>query len=94
MTQVMIRHKVENYADWKSAFDGFAETRKSGGEKSYRILHPSDNPNDLVLFFEWESVEKAETFLASSELKEAMQRAGVAGEPHVQFLNLLDQGTL
>jgi quinol monooxygenase YgiN len=94
MTQVMIQHKVRDYADWKAEFDNFAEFRKSHGEQSYRVLHPSEDPNDLVLFFEWDSTEKAETFLASSELKSAMQRAGVTEEPTIQFLNEVAQGSL
>ena len=94
MIPIIIRHKVKDYSTWKSAFDSFAEYRKTSGEKSYRILHPSTDPNDLVLFFEWESTEKAETFLQSSELRTTMERAGVAESPKVEFLNQVDIGSL
>jgi len=92
MIPIIIRHKVNDYTSWKTEFDAFAETRKSSGEKSYRILHPSTDPNDLVLLFEWESTEKAETFLRSPELKAAMERAGVAEEPQVEFFKQVDFG--
>ena len=94
MTHVMIKHKVQDYAAWKAEFDNFADTRRSSGEKSYRILHPSDDPNDLTLLFEWDSPENAETFLSSKELKSTMQRAGVAEEPKIQFLNEVAKGNL
>jgi len=94
MTNIMIKHKVVDYAAWKVEFDNFADVRKSSGEKSYRILHPSDDPNNLTLLFEWDSMKNAETFLASPELKTTMQRAGVAEEPKVLFLNEVAQGTL
>ena len=94
MSQVLIKHKVENFATWKSAFDNFADFRKSSGEKSYRVLHPADDPNDLTLLFEWDSQENAETFLASSELKSAMEQAGVAEAPKIQLLNQAAKGSL
>ncbi len=94
MTQVLVKHKVKDYDTWKDVFDNFASTRKTGGEKSYRILRPSENPNDLTLLFEWDTAENARTFMKSSELKSTMQRAGVAEEPTIQFLTEIDKGTL
>ena len=94
MTHVLVKHKVKDHAAWKVAFDNFADVRKSSGEKSYRILHPGDNPNDLTLLFEWDSQKNAETFFTSPELKSAMQQAGVAEEPKIQFMNVLTQGNL
>jgi quinol monooxygenase YgiN len=91
---IMIRHKVQDYATWKTAFDNFASFRRTSGEQSYRILHPSDDSNDLTLIFEWDSQGHAETFLASPELKDAMQQAGVAEEPKIQFMNEPAQGAL
>ena len=94
MTYLLIKHRVQDYTAWKSVFDNFAEFRKSSGEKSWRILHPAGDGNDLTLLFEWDDHANAEKFLASSELKSAMQRAGVAEEPQVQFLSEIAQGTL
>ena len=94
MTQVLVNHKVKDYDKWKEVFDNFAPTRRTGGEKSYRILRPSENPNDLTLLFEWDTPEHAQTFMKSTELKKAMERGGVAGEPTIQFLTEIDKGTL
>ena len=92
--QVLITHKVQDYAKWKVEFDNFAHFRKSSGEKSYHIFHSSDDANDLTLLFEWDNKKNAEKFLTSSELKSAMQQAGVAEEPRIQFLNEAAKGTL
>lgn len=94
MTPILIRHKVSDYSNWKTEFDAFAETRKSGGEQSYRILRPSDDPNDLILFFEWDTTERALTFLQSPELKSAMERAGVTEEPRIEILDQVDFGSV
>jgi hypothetical protein len=92
MTHVLVKHKVNDYATWKAEFDKFADFRKSSGEKSFRILHPSDNPNDLTLLFEWDNVKNAETFMTSTELQSTMQRAGVSEKPNIQFLDQIAQG--
>jgi hypothetical protein len=36
--------------------------------------------------FEWESLEAARSFMASDELKARMTKAGVKGQPRVEFL--------
>jgi hypothetical protein len=94
MTHIIVKHKVNDYPAWKDAFDNFVDFRKSSGEKSYRIFQPGDNTNDLTVLFEWDTRKNAENFFASSELKSAMQRAGVAGEPEIRFLNEVAQGRL
>ena len=92
MAHILIKHKVNDYPVWKAVFDNFADFRKSSGEQTHQILHTADNSNDLTLFFKWDSVENAKTFLSSSELKTAMQKAGVSEEPNIQFLNEATQG--
>jgi quinol monooxygenase YgiN len=94
MIHVMIKHKVKDFGAWKTAFDNFAGTRKSSGEQSYRVLHPTNDANDLTLIFGWDSTRNAEAFLASPELKSAMGRAGVVEEPQVVFMHEVAQGTL
>lgn len=89
-----VQHKVRDYKAWKEVFDNFEETRRSGGEKSYHVMQTQDDPNDLHLMFEWDSPEKARSFFQSPELKDAMKKAGVVEEPKINFLNLLDEGTL
>lgn len=94
MLHVSIRHKVKDYAAWKTVFDNFASTRKSFGEKTHHIFHQLDNPNDLQLLFEWDTLQNAEKFFASTELKSRMQSAGVIETPVIQFLKSVGQGSL
>lgn len=94
MAHILITHRVNDYGTWKKEFENFADVRKSSGEKSFIVLHPEENPNNLTLLFEWDSARNAEKFLASPELKSAMQRAGVVEEPTIQMLSPIAQGTL
>ena len=86
MAHLLIKHKVKDYPSWKKVFDGFIETRKAGGEKSFQIMHPKNDANNLLGIFEWDTLENAQKFANSSELKEVMGNAGVIDQPEVYFL--------
>ena len=92
MAHLFIKHKVKDYPSWKKVFDGFIETRRVGGEKSYQILHPENDGNNLLAIFEWDNLANAKKFAGSSELKEAMSNAGVIGQPEVYFLEEYPNG--
>jgi quinol monooxygenase YgiN len=93
MAIVLIKHPVEDYEKWKAEFDAFHDTRKSNGEQNYRIYRTIDDPNNLVAFFEWDNIDNAKAFLASSDLKDAMQEAGVSGQPEITIMEIADQGS-
>ena len=92
MANLFIRHKVKDYTAWKATFDGFIETRRAGGEKSHQIFHPDDDPNNLLLLFEWDSLANARAFMTNPELKEAMGEAGVIEAPEAYFLEEYERG--
>ena len=86
MIIVLIHHEVADYTTWKAAFDSAFDWRRKNGECSYRIFRGVGNVNDVTLFFEWESLEKARAFIASDELKAKMASAGVKDPTRVDFL--------
>lgn len=86
MVHMIIRHKVADYPRWKEAFDSHLNTRKAAGETEYRVLLSVDDPREVTLFFDWDSLERARRFAGSDDLKQAMQKAGVLGDPDVRFL--------
>jgi hypothetical protein len=87
MINVLLHHEVADYSSWKAVFDSAFDLRRNHGERGCRIFRGAGNLNDLTLFFEWESTEKARAFLASDELKARMAQAGVKGTPRVDFLS-------
>ena len=92
MTKVFIRHKVEDFAQWKKAFDNFLDQRRAGGELSYSIGHIPDEPNNLCIMFEWDSAKNANTFLQSEALKAAMQEATVIEVPEIFVFESIEDG--
>lgn len=94
MAYLLIKHKVKDYPSWKRTFDGFIENRRAGGEKTYQILHPDNEPDNLLSIFEWDDMENAKKFVNSDELKSIMGKAGVTGHPEVYFLEEYIKGVV
>ena len=87
MAGMLVQHKVKDFSNWKKVYDSQADFRKSSGELSDQIYHDASNPNQLILVFKWNSVENAQKFAHSPELRAAMEKAGVDGAPTITFLN-------
>ena len=86
MAHMMIHHQVADYAAWKVAFDEHDATRREYGGGDYMLFNSVDNPNEVVVVFEWDSMDNARAFSESAELREAMQQAGVTGPPTVVYM--------
>jgi hypothetical protein len=49
-------------------------------------LRNNDNPNEVILLFSAEDLDKAKAFVASDDVRQTMQRAGVSDKPDIYFL--------
>jgi len=92
MSYVIVHHMVEDFARWKSFFDGDANVRRAHGSQGYQLMCGADNPNEVVIVFKWDSVENARQFTQMPALREIMQQAGVVTMPDFYFLEEVDQG--
>jgi len=61
--------------------------RTANGELSTQIFRDASNPNNLTVINKWNSLQNAQKFAHSPELKAAMEQAGVEGPPTVYFPN-------
>ena len=85
MTILVVHHAVRDFAAWKPAFDEHQPFRTAHGAIRHWLYRSPDDPDDLVVAIEFPSAEAALGFLADPSLKEAMERAGVIGEPSVHL---------
>ncbi len=81
--RVFVHHEVADYAAWRKAYNAFASIRHKYGVTAQAVYQSVDNPNDVVVTHDFASADQAKTFVASDELKAAMQKAGVKGTPQV-----------
>ena len=86
MPYLLVRHKVEDYARWRPLFDQHGATRRASGSQGGQLYRNAHNPNEVIFLCEWDDFEKVQQFAQSEDLRETMQRAGVADHPDVYFL--------
>lgn len=65
-------------------------TNKERGSMGGHLFRTTDEPNDLASLSEWDSVENAQAFTESEDLREAIERADVSGESELDFLEKLE----
>jgi len=93
MPHVLIIHEVADYPAWKQVFDRAAALRYAAGERSYQVLKYQHDPNRIVHFSVWTSLEGARRFFESPELVKIRAEAGVQA-PEFIYLEQLEAGTL
>lgn len=86
MVHVLVRHKVADYGRWKQAFDSHLTNRKRAGETGSHVFHSVEDPHDIVVLLDWQTIEEARKFMNSDDLRQRMKDAGVQGTPEVQYL--------
>ena len=91
MAQFIVRHKVQDYNKWKPVFDEHSTTRKAAGSKGGRLYRNAENPLELIILWDWDTLENAQKFGHSPDLRETMMRAGVADQPDVFYLDEIER---
>ena len=89
---VLIIHEVADYPAWKRVFDAAAGLRRDAGERSYQVLRYQNDPNRIVHFSVWTSLEEARRFFESPQLIRIRADAGVKS-PEFIYLDQLEAGT-
>jgi heme-degrading monooxygenase HmoA len=86
MHYVLVKHKVKDYGKWKSIYDENITNREDSGSKGAHVLRGVEDPNEVVILFEWDNLDNARKFFESSNLRMRLQNAGVMDKPEVYFL--------
>jgi len=85
MATIAVRHRVENYEAWRTAYDEHGSVRKSHGCTGDVVLRDEGDPNEVMVITQWPSLANAHAFASDPSLPEAMQKGGVAGPPRIEF---------
>ena len=87
MVRMFVRHKVNDYAVWRKAYDDFDGERGGMGVKGDAVFQAVGDPKDVTAWHDFETMEAAQSFAASGRLKEVMKGAGVSSAPDIWFTN-------
>jgi hypothetical protein len=90
MPYVLIRHKVEDVATWKSVFDEHGPAREGHGSRGGQLFRNADEPDEVFVLLEVDELGTARRFAQSEDLRNTMRRAGVRDEPDIHFLEQVE----
>lgn len=85
MVRMFARHPVADFGKWKRVYDDFDEERTEMGVEDDAVFQAVDDPNDVTVWHDFETMDDAREFADSDRLREVMGEAGVAGEPTIWF---------
>ncbi len=85
MVTMFVKHKVNDYNNWKQVYDSIASVRQNLGVTGASVLRDTQDPSTLIVTHNFASANAAAAFAHSDELKTAMGKAGVAGPPEFWF---------
>jgi hypothetical protein len=87
MTYLLYRHKVADFTKWKRAYNAHLGARQLAGLTELHLLQNIDDPNEVVILFAADDLNKAKALTSSAEVRAIIQNSGVVGEPDFCFLN-------
>lgn len=90
MTYMLGKASVEDFETWKSNFDDNDSYRTDHGQRGFQVFQSADDPNEVVVLFEWDEAENARSLFASEEMRERLAKAGLKGQPDLSFLKRVD----
>lgn len=89
MVVALMTHTVKDYGKWRPIFDADSNNRKASGMGTIVVGREIDHPNNIMIAFTIDDVQKVKDFSNRPELKEKMQKAGVISKPDVSLLNII-----
>jgi hypothetical protein len=92
--ELLIMHKVANYAKWKPVFDADQPKRQAAGLQDHIVARGSEDSNMVFVVMYMDDTAKAKARGASPELKEAMKKAGVTSPPQISYVHRVMSDTL
>lgn len=85
MVRMFVRHQVRDFESWKQVYDELDEERRARGARKSAVYQSIDDPCDVTVWSDFEDLEHARDYVLWGGLHDAMEQAGVEGEPTIWF---------
>ena len=82
---MFVKHKVGDYRNWKTSYDGLGTVRKQKGVTAAGVYRDANDPNTIIVTHQFKDMNAATGFANSAELKSAMANAGVSGPLEIWY---------
>ena len=84
---VLIRHKVQDFAEWKRGYDAYLPKLNEAGLTEKHLFRNAHDANEVHILLEATDLGRAQAFAESAELRESRQKVGILDEPDIHILN-------
>jgi heme-degrading monooxygenase HmoA len=78
MQKVLARLNVEDFDNWKLAYESHESVREQYGCKGTDIFRKDQDSKEVVLIQVWDSLDSYSSFTKESNLKEIQKNSGVS----------------
>src|SRR5215203_3753111 len=85
MPTAFIRHRVQNYEEWRRVYDDFTQANASGVAVEPAVYGSVEDPHELLVIHRFGSSADVEPWLTDSGRRQAMLAAGVLGTPQIDI---------
>lgn len=82
---LIVRHRVEDYGAWRAQYDSVEGLRQQHGCTDAEVMVDPADKHEVFVLHRFPTLEQAQAFASSDELREAMGRAGVSGPPRIEI---------
>ena len=94
MPLLRIVHRVPDYQGWKQAFDNDPADRRGSGVKRYWITRSVDDPQHVLIDFEFDTAGHADALLASMRKIWSQVQGKVIFEPRAAIVEIVEDTLL
>ena len=91
MAYLVGKSTVADFEKWHSSFKDNESFRTENGETGYQVFQSVDDPDEIVVIFQWDENEDPRAFFQSEGMRERMADAGLTGPPDLTLVELVDQ---
>jgi heme-degrading monooxygenase HmoA len=70
---VLIEHRVRDFETFRKVYVDDAERRERLGSQGGVVFRVADDPDNVIVMLQWDTVEHARDFAGSLELEQAME---------------------
>ena len=80
----LVLHRIDDYDAWREVYDSVAPLRAEGGVTTQSVHRMAGDRDNVLVIHHFDTVAAARSFFSNPDLRDAMQRAGVTGEPRIE----------
>lgn len=86
MATLIVNHRVNDYATWKTMYDSDSARRDGAGMREIAVGEKAGDPGNVFLIWSVDDVSGIEQMMQDPELQKRMEEGGVISKPEVTVI--------